>query len=487
LLGQSLLPALKERELLVNWTTAPGTSHAETYRITAQVSRELRSLPGVRNVGAHVGRAVTGDQVVGINSSQIWVSIDPKADHDKTVAVIRETIDGYPGIDRNVQAYLRDKVSEVLTGASTAIVVRIYGPKPEVLRAKAEEVRQALSGVPGIVDLRAEGQVEEPQVKVRVNLDAAGRASVKPGDVRRNSATVFSGLTVGFLFEAQKIHEVVVWSAPEARQSLSDLRDLWVGRSDRHYVRLGDVADVSIEPTPTVIRHEGIAPYVDVVANVAGRDLGSVVDEVDDRLEKIEFPLEHNPRLLGEYAERLDAERRMLGIAVAAMIGIFLLLQACFGSWRLALINFLALPAAIAGGVLAALASGGAISLGSIVGFLAVLGIAARNGLLLINHYQRLEQREGVPFGIDLVLRGARERLSPILASSAAIVAALLPIVVLGQIPGLEIAQPTAIVIIGGLVASTLVTLFVIPPLYLAIGSKAERRLDLGPAGAHAS
>jgi len=169
------------------------------------------------------------------------------------------------------------------------------------------------------------------------------------------------------------------------------------------------------------------------------------------------------------------------------MIGIFLLLQACFGSWRLALINFLALPAAIAGGVLAALASGGAISLGSIVGFLAVLGIAARNGLLLINHYQRLEQREGVPFGVDLVLRGARERLSPILASSAAIVAALLPIVVLGQIPGLEIAQPTAIVIIGGLVASTLVTLFVIPPLYLAIGSKAEHRLDLGPAGAHAS
>jgi len=487
LLGQSLLPALKERELLVNWTTAPGTSHAETYRITAQVSRELRSLPGVRNVGAHVGRAVTGDQVVGINSSQIWVSIDPKADHHKTVAAIRETIDGYPGIDRNVQAYLRDKVSEVLTGASTAIVVRIYGPKPEVLRAKAEEVRQALSGVPGIVDLRAEGQVEEPQVKVRVNLDAAGRASVKPGDVRRNSATVFSGLTVGFLFEAQKINEVVVWSAPEARQSLSDLRDLWVGRSDRHYVRLGDVADVSIEPTPTVIRHEGIAPYVDVVANVARRDLGSVVDEVEDRLENIEFPLEHNPRLLGEYAERLDAQSRMLGIAVAVVIGIFLLLQACFGSWRLALINFLALPTSIAGGVLAALASGGAISLGSIVGFLAVLGIAARNGLLLINHYQRLEQREGVPFGVDLVLRGARERLSPILASSAAIVAALLPIVVLGQIPGLEIAQPTAIVIIGGLVASTLVTLFVIPPLYLAIGSKAERRLDLGPAGVHAS
>ncbi len=485
LLGQSLLPSLKERELVVHLTTAPGTSHPETYRITARLSRELRSLPGVRNVGAHVGRAITGDRVVGINSSEIWVSIDPKADHARTVAAVREAIAGYPGIDRSVQTYLRDKVSEALTGASTAIVVRIYGPKPEVLRAKAEEVRQALAGVAGIVDLRAEGQVEEPEVKVQVNLEAAGRASVKPGDVRRNSATVFSGLAVGFLFEEQKIHDVMVWSPPEARRSLTDLQELWVGRADRQYVRLGDVADVRIVPTPTVIRHEGISPYVDVMANVAGRDLGSVIDEVDDRLEEVQFPLEHNPKLLGEYAEREAAERRMLGIGVAAVIGIFLLLQACFGSWRLALVAFLALPAAVAGGVLGALASGGAISLGSIVGFLAVLGIAARNGLLLISHYQRLEAQAAAPFGLDLVLRGARERLSPMLASSAAIIAALLPIVVFGQIPGLEIVQPTAIVIIGGLVASTLFTLFVIPALCLLVGPNAGRRLDLGPADGH--
>jgi Cu/Ag efflux pump CusA len=203
LLGQTLLPALKERELLVNWTTPPGTSHAETYRITSRVAAELRALPGVRYVGAHVGRAVTGDQVVGINSSQIWVGIDPQADYAKTVAAIRETIDGYPGVDRSVQSYLRDKVGEVLTGESEALVVRLYGPKREVLREKAEEVRKALDGVPGIVDLRARGQVEEPQVQVRVNLDSAGRVNVKPGDVRRSSATVFSGLVVGYLFKEQ--------------------------------------------------------------------------------------------------------------------------------------------------------------------------------------------------------------------------------------------------------------------------------------------
>lgn len=482
LLGHSLLPALKEGELLVNWTTPPGTSHPETYRITSRVSSELRSLPGVRAVSAHVGRAITGDQVVGINSSQIWISLDPKADYDKTVAAIRDTIEGYPGIERNVQTYLRDKVGEVLTGESKAIVVRIYGQQREVLARKAEEVRQALSGVKGLVDLRAGGQVMEPQVKVKVNLDAASRANVKPGDVRRSSATVFSGLVVGYLFKEQKIYEVVVWGTPETRQSLNNLRDVWVEKSDRTYVRLGEVADVGIVAAPTVIRHERIAPYVDVVANVAGRDPGSVVDEIEDRLEEIQFPLEYHPEILGEYAERQAAQRRMVGVAVAAVIGIFLLLQACFRSWRLALIAFLALPASFVGGVLGALASGGVVSLGSVVGFLAVLGIAARNGVVLINHYQRLEAQEGVPFGPELVLRGTRERLSPILASSAAIVAMFLPIVIFGGNPGLEILQPMALVIIGGLIAATLVTLFVIPALYLVIGAAAGRHSDLGLA-----
>jgi CzcA family heavy metal efflux pump len=482
LLGQSLLPSLKEREVLVNWNTAPGTSHAETHRITSRVAAELRSLPGVRYVGAHVGRAVTGDQVVGINSSQIWVGLDPAADYDRTVAAIRETIDGYPGVDRSVQTYLRDKVGEVLTGESRAVVVRLYGPRREVLQQKAEEVRQALSGVAGIVDLRAGGQTEEPQVKVKVNLEAAGRVNVKPGDVRRASATIFSGLVVGYLFKEQKIYEVVVWGAPERRQSLDNLRDLWVEKADRTYVRLGDVAEVSVVPTPTVIRHERIAPYVDVVANVAGRDPGSVVDEVDDRLEAIQFPLEYHPELLGEYRERESAERRLAGVALAALIGIFLLLQACFQSWRLALVGFLGLPLAIAGGVLGALAGGGVVSLGSLVGFLAVLGIAARNALFLIDDYQRLEREAGVPFGVELVLRGARERLSPVVTSAAAIIAALLPIAVLGRNPGLEIVQPTAFVIIGGVVASAAATLLVMPALYLVLAARAQRHADLGLA-----
>jgi CzcA family heavy metal efflux pump len=476
--GQSFLPSLKERDLLVNWTTPPGTSHTETHRITSRVSAELRSIPGVRYVGAHVGRAITGDQIVGVNASQIWVSIDPKADYEKTIAAIREIIDGYPGVDRNLQSYLRDKVGEALTGESSSVVVRIYGPHRDVLRQKAEEVRQALSDVPGLVDLRAEGQLEEPQVRVAVNLDAAGRANVKPGDVRRSSATVFSGLVVGYLFRDQKIYEVVVWGAPETRHSLTNLRDLWVGKPDRTYARLADVAEVSIAPTPTVIKRERIAPYVDVVANVSGKDPGSVVDEVEDRLERIQFPLEYRPELLGEYAEREAAEKQLLGVTVAALIGIFLLLHACFASWRVATIAFIALPVAIAGGVLAAFVTGGAISLGSLVGLFAVLGIAARQSLVLIDTYQSLE-RSGLVFGRELVVRGTQERLAPIAASSAAIVAALVPILVFGPIAGLEILQPTAIVIVGGLIASTIFTLFVVPALYLAFGRGAAQGLKM--------
>ena len=309
LLGQSMLPSFKERDLLVSWSTAPGTSHAETYRIASKISRELEALPGVRSVGAHVGRAVTGDQVVGINSSQIWISLDASADYDKTVEAIRQTTAAYPGVQQTVHSYLRDKVREVLTGAGNAIVVRIYGQKNDVLNQKAEEVRAALSDVKGIVDLRTEGQIEELQVQVKVDLDAAGRANVKPGDVRRSTATVFSGLVVGYLFKEQKIYEVVVHGAPEARESLTNLRDLWVEKSDRTHTRLGDIADVRLAfRRRRCFGTNVLRPTLMWWPTWQDAMLGSVVDQVEDRLEKITFPLEYHPELLGETTERQSAQ-----------------------------------------------------------------------------------------------------------------------------------------------------------------------------------
>jgi CzcA family heavy metal efflux pump len=467
LLGHSLLPEFREPALKVRWEAAPGTSLPEMYRLVAQAGNELRAIPGVSNFGAHVGRAVTGDQVVGVHSAELWVSIDPKANYDATVAAVRNTIAGYPGVAREVQTYLQDRISQVVTGTGDDVVVRIFGPEFPVLRQKAAEVRQALQSINGVADLRIESQVEQPYVEIEVNLAKAEQHGIKPGDVRRAASTLVNGITVGNLFEGQKVFDVVVWSTPQTRQHLTSLRELLIDKPGGGHVRLQDVADVRLAPTLETINRESVSRRIDVSFNIRGRDAGAVVNEVQNRLRQVQFPLEYHPELLGVYAEQQAAQQRVLGAAVAAVIGIFLLLQAAFQSWRLATLAFFTLPVAVAGGVLAALASGGSLALGSLIGFLAILAIAARNGVMQISHYQRLQREEGEPFGAGLVLRGAQERVAPTLLTALVTGLALVPLAVAGNQPGFEVVQPLAIVILGGLVTSTLLSLFVVPALYL--------------------
>jgi Cu/Ag efflux pump CusA len=479
LLGQDLLPSFKERDFLMHWLTKPGTSLPEETRITIQASKELRSIPGVRNFGAHIGQALIMDEVVGVYFGENWVSVDPKVDYDKTLAAIQEAVDGYPGVVRDVQTYLKERIREVLTGSSEAIVVRIYGQDLGVLRSKAEEVRQRLEGIDGIVDLHVELQEEIPQIEVEVDLAAAEKYGIKPGDVRRAAAVLMSGQEAGDIFRDGKAYDVQVWSTPETRDSLTDLRQLLIDTPTGGPVRLEEVADVRITPTPNVIERENRNRRIEVEANVRGRDLGSVVGDVEQALQEVKFPLEYRPELLGEYAERQAAQQRLQNFAIIAVIVIFFLLQLSFGSWRLAIMAFVTLPLALVGGVLAAFIGGGVISLGSLVGFLTVLGIAARNGIMMINHFQHLEEEEGEPFGPGLVLRGARERLAPILMTAGATALALLPLVAAGDIPGQEIEYPMAVVILGGLGTSTLLNLFVVPSLYLRFGRSRGTRVPL--------
>jgi Cu/Ag efflux pump CusA len=483
-LGQSLLPTFQERHLRIDWAGAPGTSHPAMTRMMTLASREVRSIPGVAGAYVHVGRAITGDQVVDVNASQLWVSIDPKADYDATVAAVQETVNGYPGFARNVQSYLTDRIREVLAGTSQSVVVRVYGKKRDVLQAKAEEVRQALADVDGLVDLRVDGYVEQPQVEIQVNLAAAEPYGLKPGDVRRAAATMYAGLNVGFLFEEQKMYDVVVWGTPELRNSVSDIRNLLLDTPRGGHVRLGEVANVRVASTPTVIYHEALLIRIDIVAGVRGRDLSSVVDAVENRLDKVTFPVEYYPAVLGESAEREAAEERMLSFALAVAIGILLLLQAAFRSWRLAALFFLALPVSLVGGVFGALLDGGMLSLGSLMGFLTVLAIAVRQGIVLVRHYQHLEEGEGEPFGAGLVLRGTRDRFAPILVTNVTTAAAMLPLIMLGNGAGLEIVHPIAAVILGGLVTATLFSLHVVPALYLRFGARREPDLGLTEAAA---
>jgi Cu/Ag efflux pump CusA len=278
-----------------------------------------------------------------------------------------------------------------------------------------------------------------------------------------------AGEEVGDIFRAGKAYDVVVWSTPQTRTSVPDIQNLRIDTPVGKTVRLADVADVSLQPSPNAIDRELDSRRLDVSATFEG-DLGAVVGQLEEKLKAVQFDRGYHAEILGEFAERQAAQRQLLATAVIAGAAILLLLQASFGSWRLALLSFLTLPMALVGGVIGAFLGGGVVSLGSLVGFFTVFGIAARNGILLINHFQHLEREEGMNFGRDLVVRGARERLSPILMTSLATGLALIPLVMFGERPGQEIEHPLAIVILGGLVTSTLLNLFVMPSLYLRFG-----------------
>jgi CzcA family heavy metal efflux pump len=474
-LGQSLFPTFKERDFLVHWIAVPGTSDEEVQRTTIALSRQLRSIPGVRTFGSHIGQAFLGEEIAGVNFGEAWISVDDSVDLDRTVESIKGVVDSYPGVYRDVLTYLNERIEEVLTGSKEPVVVRVYGQDLDVIRARAEQVRKVVAGVPGVVDDHVDLQVDVPQIEVEVDLAKAARYGLKPGDVRRAAATLVAGEEVGDIFRAGKAYDVVVWSTPETRKSVTSIAALPIDTPTGRTVRIGDVAQVRVRPIPNLIERQGDSRRIDVVANVEGRDLGSVAKDVQRGLSGVSFPRGYHAELLGEYKERQAAQSRLFSSALIALIVILLLLQAAFGEWRLAAFVFLTLPMALVGGLLAAWLSGGVISLGSLVGFFTVFGIAARNGILLVDHCRHLERYEGEAFGPALVLRGARERLSPILMTSLATGLALVPLIVLGDRAGHEIEYPLAIVIVGGLVTSTLLTLFVVPSLYLRFGR--QRRL----------
>jgi CzcA family heavy metal efflux pump len=474
-LGQALLPHFKERDFLMHWVAQPGTSSTEMQRITLAASRDLMAIPGVRNFGAHLGQAFQGDEPYGINFGENWISIDPHVDYDDTITAIDEVVANYPGLFRDRKTYLDERTKEVVAGGSEPIVVRLFGNDLHTLNDQAAEIETLLGEIPGVVNEHMSLHTDTPQLDVEVDLTAAARYGLKPGDVRRAAATLIAGEEVGDIFRGGRAYDVVVWSVPEARDSVPDVVNLLIDTPSGQRVRLADVASVSIQPAPNSIDREDGSRHLDILADVEGVDIGTVGEALDDGLEAHDFPRGYHVELLGEFEEQQAAQTRLFTIGAVSLAIILLLLQASLGSWRPALLAFATLPVALVGGVLAAFATGGILSIGALVGFFTVFGIAARNGILLISHAQHLEREEGEPFGAALVLRAARERLAPILMTSLATGLALVPLVVLGERPGQEIEHPLAVVVLGGLFTSTILSLFVIPPLYLRFGHPRDR------------
>jgi CzcA family heavy metal efflux pump len=477
---QSLLPQFRERDILVEMEGAAGASDAEMARITSRASQELRSIAGVRNVSAHLGRAIMSDRVTDVDSSELWVNIDRTADYDATLAAIQDTVAGYPGIDIDVDTYLTERIRDEAE-IDDDFVVRVYGEDLDTLGRKAEEVRQVLARIDGVVDPQVEYESVHPTLEIKVDLERAKQYGLKPGDVRRAATTLLSGIEVGSLFEAQKIFEVVVWGNPDMRRNLSDVENMLIDTPARPGQAIGDqiplkeVADLSIVSAPSVIHRESVARHIDVIAQLRGRAASAVAAEADAKIRSgVEFPLEFRAEVMGSYEERIASANRVRAFAVAAAIAIFLLLQAVFGSWGLAGLFLLTLPVAALGGIAVWLAGGAAISLGAILGFLAVFTLAVRNGLTLVWHYRQLEKELGEETSPELVLRGTRERFVPIAMSAIVTGLAFLPFAFAGGAAGLEMLQPMAVVVLGGLVTATLVNLLVVPSLYLRFGTAAE-------------
>jgi CzcA family heavy metal efflux pump len=491
LLGTSLIPSFKDTDVLVRLNAEPGTSNTRMTQITTDVSRELRSLPGVDNVGAAVGRAVTGDRIVDVNSAELFVSMDPDADHSATMGSIELAVANLTGVRTDVATYSQQKIRDVgalregqnpvtgngldvLTGADKPLVVRVYGQSLAALRREAGKVRELVADIDGVVDPRVDQPIEQPNVVIDVDLDKAREFGIKPGEIRRAEATLVEGLSVGSVFEEQKVFDVVVVGTPETRRSVESIKDLLVDRPDGGHVRLGDVADVRVGQAPIAIARDSVSRYLDVEAEVSGRSVEDVAADVEERLAGSVFPLEYHAEVQSESTGAEINSGMMLGAAVAAALAALLLLQAAFRSWRLAALVFATLPVALLGGAVAALIDGAELSLGAAAGLLALFGLAVHNGVLMVCHFQRMRERDGEPFGMELVHRGARARLAPMVTTTAALALGALPFAVLGVRPGLEIVSPMAIVLLGGLVTSTFLSLFLLPALYLRFGEAAE-------------
>ena len=474
LVGRAVLPEFKERDVLVGWSTRPGTSLEEMNRITSRASEELRAIPGVIKVSSSVGRAVTSQTIPGPYEGQLWISLDPNADYGKTMAKVRDVTKGYVGAVENAQTYLQGSIGHKLVEPSDRITVRVFGSEEPIIREKALEIANALKGRPGVSAAVVAPRVEAPAIEIETDLAKAEQHGLKPGDVRRAASTLLGRIQVGSLFQDQKVFSVVVWGRPDIRQNLTDVSQLLIDTPDGDSVPLGDVASVRIKPAELVINRDAVSRYVDVRVTASDRDSSSLWAEIERAIQQVKMPEEYHAEVVGEGGGWVGGQWRLIGPIIAAAALIFLFLQAALSSWRLAILVFVTLPAALIGGILVAAFGGGGVSFAAVVGLLAVFGFSVRNDIAFIRHAQSLETRESAESKAVLMLRAARDLAVPIAASSLVTAAALLPLALAGNVAGLEMLHSLAAVILGGLVSATLFTLFVLPAICAGINYTSE-------------
>ncbi len=463
-LGSEFLPAFKETDFLMHFIERPGTSIEQMKKTNLLASEQLMQVDGVLNLGAHIGRAELADEVVGPNFGELWVSIDPKADYQKTIQQIQQSIAGFAGIFTDVQTYLKERTKEVMSGSSASIVIRLFGSDVDRLRTQAERIRQTIQGVNGLTDLKVESQALIPQIHVKLKTNVADQYGITESDVKRMLTLMTLGEKVGEIYIGQERFNVQLIGEDKVQGSIQALRQMQIQSVSGALVPLAEVAQVYVQPVQNEVKREAGSRKIDVMANASGRDLGTVAKEVEQLVGQMQLPEGYYVQFMGEYTEQKSATRTLLTYTLLALVLVFALIFMSLQSLKLTLILFAILPIALAGGIFGIVLSGGVISLGSLVGLIAVLGIASRNGILLISRYTQLKAQQSVSH-YDAIYTAVSDRLRPIMMTTLATSMALMPIVFKGPISGYEIEHPLAVVVVCGLLLSSIVSLVVLPAI----------------------
>ncbi len=474
LMGRTFLPGFNEGSYTINLVADPGTSLPRSDQIGTRAELLLLEVEEVVSTGRRTGRAELDEHAEGVHYSEIDVTLREGRPKEEIEADIREKLDQIPNISVNVGQPISHRIDHLLSGTFAEIAVKIFGEDLTVLRSLAEEVEQIMGGVTGVRDLYVEAQVPIPQVRIEVNRTQAARYGLGVGEITEALETALNGRVITQVLEEQRSFDVFLRLDHFWRDNLEFLDDVLVDLPTGGSIPLAQVASIETSTGPNQILRENGLRRIVVQCNVAGRDLGSVVEEIRDQVAaQMEFPEGYFVSYGGQFESQVEATRLILLLSLISVTAIFVLLYSHFQRVGLALQIMLTLPLSFIGAIAAIFLTDGILSVASLVGFITLLGISARNGIMMISHYLHLMRYEGEKFGKKMIVRGTLERLVPVMMTALTTALALVPLALSRGVAGREILYPVAVVILGGLISSILLNMVVLPSLFLKFGSPA--------------
>lgn len=469
-LGRTFLPEFNEGALTVSAVTLPGTSLEESDKLGRRVEEVLRSFPEVVSTARRTGRAELDEHAQDVNAAEIDVRLKlGERSKEDFLAALRRQLTTVPGVVCTIGGPIAHRIDHMLSGTRASIAIKIFGDDLSELRTTAEQVKQVMSGISGVVDLSIEQQVDIPQLAISFDRETIARYGLRSGALAEVIETAYAGKKVTQVLEQQRTYDVIVRYRDDQRADLEAIRNTVVDTPPGARVPLEMLATIREDVGPNTISRENVQRKVVVSANVGERDLRSVIDDIRSGIDsKVKLPPGYYVVYGGQFESEQSASRTLMLLGLVVVAGILALLYLSFRSLRNALLIMVNLPLALIGGVIAIYFGSGIISVASLVGFVTLFGIATRNGIMLISHYDHLRTVEHAPFD-EAVVRGSMERLSPVLMTALCAGLGLVPLVLAGGEPGNELQAPMAVVILGGLVSSTALNMIVIPALYARV------------------